>query len=199
MDRAYSLFEVKGLDEERRVLRGMATTPTADRVGDIVEPLGLKFAESLPLCLHHDHRLVVGRVSFSKATSAGLPFTAQLPNVVEEGALRDRVNEAWQMVKYKLIAGVSIGFKPVASAIERLATGGMRFKEGEIFELSLVPVPANAEATISYVKSLDRADRRASSGSKGIPLTSTPALRDQRALAAVANGAVLLQPRKASQ
>lgn len=153
MNRAYSLLEVKGIDEERRVIRGMATTPTPDRVNDIIEPLGAKFADDLPLFMHHDSRLVVGRTVFKRATSKGIPFEARLPIIKEAGALRDRVEEAWQSVVYKLITGVSIGFKPIADKIEQLKNGGLRFLECEILELSLVPVPMNAEAVITQYRS----------------------------------------------
>jgi hypothetical protein len=71
-------------------------------------------------------------------------------------------------VKYKLITGVSIGFQPVAEAIERLKSGGLRFMQSEIFELSLVPVPANAEATIHTIKSADQAYLRASLGARPV-------------------------------
>jgi hypothetical protein len=43
MNRAYSILTVKAVEEDQRIIRGMATTPSPDRVGDIVEPLGVKF------------------------------------------------------------------------------------------------------------------------------------------------------------
>ena len=43
MNRAYSLLEVKQVDDDARIIVGTATTPSPDRVGDIVEPLGVKF------------------------------------------------------------------------------------------------------------------------------------------------------------
>lgn len=43
LDRAYSLLEVKAIDEEKRILTGIATTPTPDRIGDIVVPEGAEF------------------------------------------------------------------------------------------------------------------------------------------------------------
>jgi phage head maturation protease len=181
MNRAYSVFEVKSVDEEQRTVRGIATTPTPDRVKDVVEPLGAKFADDLPLFKHHDSRLIVGRTAFGKPTSKGIPFEARLPKIAEAGTLRDRVDEAWQEVKYRLVTGVSIGFKPVMDKVEQLKNGGLRFLEYEILELSLVPVPMNAQAVITQfrdsdggdearralltaIKSADQAIRRAASG-----------------------------------
>lgn len=154
MNRAYSLLTVKSFDDEQRMIRGIATTPTADRVGDIVEPMGVKVAPDIPLFLHHDSSQIVGRAKFGKPTKDGIPFEATLPKVAEEGRLKERVDEAWQMVKYRLITGVSIGFRTMKDKVERLKDGGLRFIETEVLELSLVPVPANAEATITSIKSL---------------------------------------------
>lgn len=49
MERAYSFLQVKSFDSERRTIKGIATTPTPDRVGDIVEPKGVKVAAEIPL------------------------------------------------------------------------------------------------------------------------------------------------------
>ena len=172
MKRAHSILEVKEFDDEQRVIRGMATTPTPDRVGDIVEPLGIKVAEDIPLFLYHDSTKTVGRAKFGRPTKAGIPFEARLPHVAESGALRDRVEEAWQLVKYRLVTGVSIGFRALDDAIEVLKGGGLRFLETEVMELSLVPIPANAEATITSIKSLDQ--RARSGGSVVYETTSSP-------------------------
>jgi hypothetical protein len=54
MNRAYSILNVKTIDSERRILIGMATTPTPDRLGDVIEPMGVRFAYELPLLWQHD-------------------------------------------------------------------------------------------------------------------------------------------------
>lgn len=162
---AYSLLEVKAVDDEKRIIRGWATTPEADRVGDVVEPLGVKFKNPAPLLWMHDHSLPVGSVTFGKPTDKGVPFEATLPVVAEPSQLKARIDEAWQSVKAGLIRAVSIGFRPLEySVIED--TGGLRFTRTEVYELSLVSVPANAGATINYVRSLDQAVRNAASGNQ---------------------------------
>jgi HK97 family phage major capsid protein/HK97 family phage prohead protease len=155
MYRAYSLLTVKSVDHDQRVITGLATTPTPDRDGDIVEPLGVKFRNPLKLLLHHDIKMPVGRASFGKATAEGLPFTASFPEIAEEGVLKTRVDEAWHSVKYGLLTGVSIGFRPQPNGMTARKSGGWHFTATEVFELSLVTIPANAEATIHTIKSLD--------------------------------------------
>lgn len=157
---AYSLLTVKEVSEDQRIIRGMATTPDPDRVGDVVEPLGVQFKNPAPLLWMHDHALPVGSVTFGKPTKDGVPFEAKLPNVMEPSQLKARIDEAWQSVKAGLIRAVSIGFRPLEySVIED--TGGYRFTRSEVYELSLVSVPAQANATINYIKSLDRETRAA--------------------------------------
>ena len=63
------------------------------------------------------------------------------------------VDMAWQSVKAKLVRGVSIGFR--ALGYEPLESGGLKFTETEIYELSLVTIPANASATIQTIKAMD--------------------------------------------
>jgi HK97 family phage major capsid protein/HK97 family phage prohead protease len=153
MNRAYAVLEVKSVDEEKRIIRGVATTPTPDRVGDIVEPLGVTFNNPMPLLWQHQSDKPVGQVTFDKPTKAGIKFTAQLPIVDEPGTLKDRIDEAWQSVKLKLVNAVSIGFRAIEYAW--MDDGGIRFIASEVLELSLVTIPANADATIQSIKSID--------------------------------------------
>jgi len=174
MVHGYAQFEVKSVDADSRVITGTATTPEVDRKGDIVDPMGITFANPLPLLLHHDTRQPVGIVTLHAPTKHGLTFTARLPDIPEPGGLRDRVNEAWQSIKAGLIRGVSIGFRPLDGGVELLKTGGLKFNGTEVLELSLVVVPANAAASIEAIKSFDTARPSSASGSDR-PASPVPA------------------------
>jgi len=172
VNRAYSILTVKALDADKRVITGIATTPEPDRVGDVIEPLGVEFKNPLPLLLYHDSHKPVGFATFKKPTKAGVEFTASIPTIEEPGTLRDRVEEAWQSVKSGLISGVSIGFRSLEEAFNK-DTNGFRFIRSEVMELSLVTIPANASATILTVKQLDlAASGRHSPGVTGLPVVS---------------------------
>jgi HK97 family phage major capsid protein/HK97 family phage prohead protease len=161
--RAYSLLTVKAVREDERVIEGLATTPNPDRYGDVVEPKGAKFTNPSPLLWQHQHDKPVGQVEFGKPTKEGIPFKASIEKIDEPGNLKDRLDEAWQSIKTGLVRGVSIGFRAIEYAF--IEGGGIRFIETEILELSLVTIPANAEATIQTVKSLDQ-QQLAASGPK---------------------------------
>src|SRR5580765_3395203 len=151
--RTYSLLEIKSVNEDSRTIRGLATTPSTDRMGDIIEPLGVKFSNPMPLLWQHKADKPVGLATFDKPTKAGIGFEAQLARIDEPGALKDRIDEAWQSIKARLVRGVSIGFKPIEYSF--IDGGGVRFVESEVLELSLVTIPANQDATITNVKSID--------------------------------------------
>jgi len=158
MQRAYSVLSEKAVTEDADFvyIEGVATTPTPDRVDDVVEPMGARFQTPMKLLLNHDHHQPVGNVTFAKPTAKGIPFRAELPVIREAGRLKDRVDEAIHSLKYGLISAVSIGFRPVAGETERLKSGGIRFKVWDWFELSLVAIPAQSEAIITAIKSIDQ-------------------------------------------
>lgn len=176
-NRAYSLLHVRAVDPDTRTISGTATTPETDRMGDIVEPLGVSFKNPLPLLLFHDSTRPVGRVTFKKPTTKGIDFDATIPAIAEPGTLKDRVDEAWQSLKAGLIQGVSIGFRALEEAF--MESGGIHFLKTEVLELSLVTVPANASATVAIVKSLDVPRAAAPGTAQGVP-SSLPGASGQR-------------------
>ena len=68
MNRAYSVLTIKSIEPDQRIIRGMATTPTPDRVGDVVEPMGVKFADKMPLLWQHKSDKPVGWAKFNLPT-----------------------------------------------------------------------------------------------------------------------------------
>lgn len=163
MNRAYSILDIKAVKEDERVIEGIASTPTPDRVGDIVDPLGAEFQLPMPLLWQHRHDQPVGHVEFAKPTKNGIPFKARIFKSDEPGEVQSLLDKAWQNVKLKLVRAVSIGF--TINAYEILKEGGWRINEWEWLELSLVTIPANADCTIQSVKSID-AELLAATGRK---------------------------------
>lgn len=168
-NRAYSVLQVKSVDEETRVIRGIATTPSVDRVGDIIDPLGVKFQNPLAFLWQHQHDKPIGSVKFDKPTAKGIEFEATIAKTDEPGTLKDRLDEAWQSIKAGLVRAVSIGFRPIEYSF--MDNGGIRFSETEVYELSAVTIPANADALITTIKSLDAEARKAA----GVPDPEIPA------------------------
>lgn len=145
-NRAYSVLEIKTVDDDAREIRGIATTPAPDRVQDVVVPEGAKFALPLPLLWQHDASQPIGHVTEATVTAKGIEVVAKIAKGVDA-----EIDRAWNRIKAGLVRGLSIGFRGLESE-EIPGSWGRKFTSWEWIELSTVTVPANAEATIINVK-----------------------------------------------
>lgn len=162
--KAYSVLSLKSVDQERRIISGLATTPTPDRGGDVVNPFGAKFSATVPLLLHHDRRMPVGTVKFGQPTKKGIPFEAHIPFVPEPGVVQDRTNEAFHSAKYGLLRGASVGISAHRDGVKVNNHGGLDWDDYTIDEMSMVTLGQNVEATITQVKSAFGLDDSAAPG-----------------------------------
>lgn len=167
--RVYSTMVVKAVDEEAREITGIASTPGTDRMGDVVVPEGAKFNLPIPLLWQHNHDMPIGQVTAAKVTAKGIEVVAKLAKADAPSQLHGRLEEAWQSIKSGLVRGLSIGFSPIKYAF--MDDGGVEFAEWDWYELSAVTIPANAEASITSVKSF----AQAASGKSVVRLDNTPA------------------------
>lgn len=147
--KSWSTLEIKSVDDELRVIRGIASTPSTDRAGDIVEPKGARFTLPIPLLSQHDHESPIGQVTKATVTDNGIEIEATIPKDSGLGY----VEKAWLQVKSGLVRGLSIGFR--GTKAEPIKGGGVRFKEWNWLELSCVTLPCNAEANITAIKHFD--------------------------------------------
>ncbi len=168
-NRAYSVLAIKAVNDDARTVEGIATTPTVDRVGDIIEPLGVKFTNPLPFLWQHRHDQPIGTCEFGQPTANGIPFKATVAKCDEPGTLKDLLDHAWQSIKLGLVRATSIGFRPIEYSY--MEAGGIRYSETEVFELSAVTIPANADAIMTAIKSVDAGLRQAA----GVPEPEIPA------------------------
>ena len=76
MNRAYSLLTLKAVDEDARIITGMATTPTPDRLQDVVEPRGAQFKLPIPFLWQHDP---VSRSATSPTPRSASPASRSSP------------------------------------------------------------------------------------------------------------------------
>ncbi len=113
LKRACSLLTVKSFSEDERVITGIASTPSPDRDGDILEPEGAEFGSAIPFLWQHDHSRPVGQCTVRRV-SEGLEITATLAKPVPDmpSQLAARLDEAWAAIKTGLVRGLSVGFRP---------------------------------------------------------------------------------------
>lgn len=171
LNRACTLMTVKSVNEDERVITGIASTPSPDRDGDILEPGGAAFRSDTPFLWQHDRSQPIGTCT-PKMVKEGLQITAKLvkPTPDMPSQLAARLDEVWASIKAGLVRGLSIGFRPIEYSF--LDEGGIRFLSWDLLEVSAVTIPANAECSIQTVKSFDR-QLLAASGTQKLPVETT--------------------------
>jgi HK97 family phage prohead protease/HK97 family phage major capsid protein len=150
ISRAWSTISIKSVDEDKRRIEGIASTPAPDRYNDVVEPRGIEFKLPLPLLYQHRASEPIGTVEKARVTDEGMAITAQ----IAPAGIHADIDKAWAYIKNGLVRGLSIGFRSLEESYDR-ETGGFHFIRTELMEISAVTIPANAEATITAVKSFD--------------------------------------------
>lgn len=167
MTKAYSILTIKSVTEndDERIFTGIATTPSTDRDDDILEPTGAKFALPIPLLWQHNHNQPIGEVISATVTDKGIEIVAKIAKIADDGKLKERIDEAWQSIKSGLVKCLSVGFK-IKEYNYLESSWGLHIKEWEWYELSVVTVPANADAVITSVKQIKDAF--------SLPLQPTP-------------------------
>jgi len=146
--RAFSTLEIKGMHEEdgKGIITGIASTPSPDRVDDVVVSTGVQFKLPIPLLWQHNSGDPIGHVVEATVKEDGIEIVAEVARGVT-----DDIDKYWKLIKAGLVRGLSIGFRGLdAEMIDD--TWGIRFNTWEWLELSAVTIPANSEASIQSVK-----------------------------------------------
>mgnify|MGYP003619184873 CR=1 FL=1 len=144
-----------------RKFKGIASTPSIDRAKDILISEGAKFKLPMPLLFHHNSATPIGHVTDATVTNKGIEVDFEIPDVVEDGVLKSRTDEAYHSLKYNLVNGLSVGFIPEWSEAKENEHGGVTFESWEWYELSLVTTPCNPDAEVDMRKELKNYEQRA--------------------------------------
>lgn len=135
-------------------IKGYASTNDQDRAGDIVEPKawskgGIGNYENNPIILfNHDYHNPIGKTTELGVDDRGLKINGKISK--SAGKIRDLIKEG-------VLGAFSVGFR-VKDADYIEETDGYRIKDAELFEISVVSVPANQAATFSVAKAFDSDD-----------------------------------------
>jgi len=166
MDWAYSTWLVKAVNDEQRIIEGLASSPAPDRAGDILEPKGAVFSLPMPLLYQHDQRQPIGEVLAADVRPDGIHIRAQIAK-----GLTDAIEDAWRLIKGGLVRGLSVGLKPIELTPRKGKSLAFHITKWDWLETSCVTVPANTETSIVVIKSLD-ARHRAATGHSGASVRS---------------------------
>jgi len=146
-------FKTLGEDDDGSVnIRGLASTNSIDRVGDVInhdawtKSGGLNNFEKNPIILfNHNYDKPIGRATSMEVNKSGLELGARISK--SAGEIKD-------LIKDGVLGAFSVGFR-VKDAEYNEETDGLEIKDAELFEVSVVSVPANQTAMFSLAKSFD--------------------------------------------
>ena len=142
---------VQEADDGSVDIKGYASTNDTDRAGDVIrkeawEKGGLDNFGSNPIILfNHDYNRPIGRATSLETDEKGLKITANLSK---------SAGDVTNLVKEGILRAFSVGFR-VKDADYMEEGDGYLIKDAELFEVSVVSVPANQAATFSVAKSFD--------------------------------------------
>ena len=147
-----SVFKsVEEADDGSVNIKGYASTNDTDRAGDVIdkeawEKGGLDNYTSNPVILfNHDYNRPIGRATGLETDDRGLKLTANISK---------SAGDVTNLVKEGILRAFSVGFR-VKDADYIEETDGLKISDAELFEVSVVSVPANQSATFSVAKSFD--------------------------------------------
>ena len=155
MEKIFNLTSTfKALDEDDSGVHitGYASTKDFDRAGDTIVPEawtkgGLNNFEKNPIILfNHNYDKPIGRATGLKVTENGLEMKAKISKSAPENVAT--------LVKEGILGAFSVGFR-IKDADYLEETDGLKIKDAELFEVSVVSVPCNQAATFSLAKSFD--------------------------------------------
>lgn len=139
------------------IFEGLASTyGNLDHTGDIVRPGAfrktLERSAELPILWCHSQSDAVGLGQLTDSAE-GLRLKGQLDLDTQCG------REAFSRVKKRIVRGLSIGYRVPEGGAEM--KGDVRYlNQVDLFEVSLVPIPANDRARVTAVKAADLATVR---------------------------------------
>lgn len=141
----------EAVDGSRRV-KFTFSDGTVDRAGDSIDPKGWQldnFNKNPVALFGHDSwniDSVIGRAV--NVSTAGKKLVGEIE--FAEMDINPKADMAFRMVKAGLLSAVSVGFLPLEYSFssEKDRPHGIDFTKQELLEISLVPVPCNANAVL---------------------------------------------------
>lgn len=146
MTNRFGVMAVKASESGSRTLTFVGSTPTVDRVGDVVDPSGWDITsyQRNPVVLwsHNQMELPVGKTRRVYLDGASLKFDVEFAG----SDIDPRAEQVYQCYRQGFLSAVSVCFKPIE---ERREGSINRVVRQELLELSCVTVPCNADALLS--------------------------------------------------
>ena len=157
MEHLYKSFELVKSDDDAGKISGYFSTydRIPDSYGDVVAPGAFtdtikareESGHKFPLCWNHDLNQIIGQVDTIEDTEKGPLMTASFFNT-------PLAQEKRELVKSGVVYQFSFAYDVLEAGPVELEDGvkAYELKKIELFEISIVPVPANPRAEVTDIK-----------------------------------------------
>lgn len=136
-------------DSDQRIIEGWASTDDLDRYNEITDPQAFKktlktYMKNPVLFFGHESwSLPIGKILSAKIKDNGLWVRAKIS---------ESADQVWGLIKEEILKTFSFGYRLLKSEKDE-KTGVLTILELELFEISVVSIPANPAAMIELAKS----------------------------------------------
>lgn len=140
---------VRSIDTTSRSVDCLASSEAIDSYGEIVDQRSWRLdrykANPVVLFGHNSKELPIGRAENVHVAGDGLRARIVFANATAN----PKAEQCFELVKAKMLTGISVGFMPGRVGEEtRAGKSVVVLYDNELHELSVVPIPANPEALI---------------------------------------------------
>ncbi len=135
-------IKVKKLKDDSMYIEGYANMATLDRVKEIINPKAWKldsFNKAGVILFNHDQHKPIGKPVKIEVRNDGLYIKARI-----SGSNDSEITKIRDLIEEGILNQFSVGFKTKDS--KRLNDGSTEITDAELFEVSVVSVPANADS-----------------------------------------------------
>lgn len=140
-----------GVDESEMSVRCIISTPSRDRVGDVLEVSGCDLSEyttnPVVLWAHDDESFPIGKAEDNAGRCTVQKESNRIVATVFFIRGDARFEKCFDLIRRRFLRGVSVGFLPDAEPIP-LPGGGNRYTRWVLYEFSFCTIPMNAEALV---------------------------------------------------
>ncbi|MDL2212124.1 HK97 family phage prohead protease [Erysipelotrichaceae bacterium OttesenSCG-928-M19] len=151
-------FVIKELAIDEYKFKGyLSTYGNEDRVGDIIEKgafdKSINERKIVPMLFNHNRDIVIGKMTLT-SDDKGLYVEAELSKNITESV------KVYELLKMGALTDMSIGMSVIDYKYvdDKYPSSGWIIKEAEVWEGSVVTIPANTQAKIEHVKGMKSND-----------------------------------------
>jgi HK97 family phage prohead protease len=151
-----STFKAASQDDGSIIIEGLASTSAVDRVGDVITPDA--WTKSGGIDNFKKNPIILFNHSYSKPIGKAIEIHTSAEGLFIKAKISKASGDVGELIKDGVLGAFSVGFM-IKDAEYISETNGLKITDAELFEVSVVSIPANQDAVFSLAKSFDTTEQ----------------------------------------